>query len=401
MAIKKQTAITQGKGNLLKVISFSYFAVFLGHSLWRSTFYNYSIEVIQLDQTEISWLFSIASIPGIFAFLLGYIAHKVPLHLLTGITLLLLGTGLLVLGIASDNKGLLLGTFMLSMGFAWYLPLAHNVCIRERSHRSVNRALGRLKSLGPFAAALTAILIYFFNHNHQIEPLFIISGISLLFVGLVVGKSLRNSHYRRKRTALHFSPGLWSFYLLNFISGSRSALFKAFIMTQFVSAFQMSIVSMSLLLLAGNITGIFGYRLLGALADKFNPINILTILYIIIAAVFGGFSYALMQAPSQGIMLAMILFLIDSLLFGSAVITDAYLKQADRSAYIVSDLATGMTFFHLAGFLLPIVGNLIWDKFGINGVLTLGACISISGAISSRFMLALARQPTIHPRKIS
>jgi hypothetical protein len=241
MVIKNQILIAPHKKKLLKVVRFSYFAVFLGHSLWRSTFYNYSLEVIKLDQSEISWLFSVASIPGIFAFLLGFIVHKVPLYILACITLLLFGTGLLVLGIAIDNRGLLLGTFILSLGFSWYLPLAHNICIREGSHRFVNRALGRLKSLGPLAAALTALLIYFFNHNSLIEPLFVISGCSLLLIALVVGKRLQGSYYHRNCTALNFSPSLYPFYLLNFISGSRSALFKTFIITQFVTAFHLSI----------------------------------------------------------------------------------------------------------------------------------------------------------------
>jgi predicted MFS family arabinose efflux permease len=149
---------------------------------------------------------------------------------------------------------------------------------------------------------------------------------------------------------------------------------------------------MSLLFLAGNIMGIFGYRILGVLADKYNPVNILTGLYIIVAALFGCFGFVEVESEF-GLRLAMALFLIDSILFGSAVITDAYLKQADRGAYIVSDLATGMTFFHLAGFLLPIAGNLVWVNFGNDTVLTLGVIISLVGALVSRFMTIIARQP--------
>lgn len=106
------------KGNLLSIIGFSYFAVFLGYSLWRSTFYNYGLEVVKLSQTEIAWLFSVASIPGIFAFLLGHIAHKIPLYLLSGSTVSVFGSGLLVLGMANGNSVLVLGVLMFSIGFA-------------------------------------------------------------------------------------------------------------------------------------------------------------------------------------------------------------------------------------------------------------------------------------------
>lgn len=390
MATKNWIYPVNDKRSLLNIISFCYFTVFLGHSVWRSTFYHYSLEVIKLDQTEISWLFSIASIPGLFTFFLGYIAHKVPLYILTGSTLFLLGSGLIILGFAVDSRGLLLGTFTLSIGFSWFLPLAHNVCIRKGIPQSVNRSLGRLKSLGPLAAALTAFLIYFFNHNKQIEILFIICGCILLLASVIVGASLQGFQYRRKLATLHLLPNLWSFYLLNFIAGSRSALFKTFIITQFVAAFHLSLVEMSILLLAGNVSGFFGYRLIGVLADKYNPVNILTVLYIIVAGIFSAFSYV--QAGSEfGLKLAVVLFLIDSLLFGSAVVTDAYLKKVDLGDYIVSDLATGMTFFHLAGLLLPIAGNIIWVNFGINAVLSLATIISIAGAVVSRFMVVLIK----------
>ena len=379
------------KGNLLKIISFSYFIVFLGHSLWRSTFYNYSIEVIDLNQTEISWLFSIASIPGIFAFFLGYLAHKVSLHFLTSLTILLLGLGLLIIGLATDKSGLLLGTFMISIGFSWYLPLANNICIREGSNRSVNRTLGRLKSLGPLAAGITAVLIYYFIHENHFAPLFIISGCFLLLISFVVGYSLSGSHYRYEQTDLCFSANLWSFYLLNFISGSRSALFKAFIMTQFITTFNLSLVKMSILFLAGNVMGIVGYRLLGKLADKYNSINILTGLYIVIALVFVSFIFVKDDTEFE-LNLAIFLFLIDSLLFGSAVITDAYLKQSNRETNIIGDLATGMTFFHLAGLLLPLIGNIVWVNFDMDGVLALAVMISLAGAVVSRFMTGMSKK---------
>ena len=121
MATKNWIYLVNDKRSLLNIIGFCYFAVFLGHSVWRSTFYRYSLEVIKLDQTEISWLFSIASIPGLFAFFLGYIAPKVPLYMLTGSTLFLFGSGLIILGLAADSRGLLLVT--------WYFYAKHWVFV--------------------------------------------------------------------------------------------------------------------------------------------------------------------------------------------------------------------------------------------------------------------------------
>jgi hypothetical protein len=98
----------------------------------------------------------------------------------------------------------------------------------------------------------------------------------------------------------------------------------------------------------------------------------------------------------SGMILAFSLFLIDSLLFGSSVITDAYLKQVDRTEYVVSDLASGTTFFHLAGVLLPLVGSFaLMHLGGLNAVLVLGMVISMLGALASRFMTVLPRLLTV------
>jgi hypothetical protein len=58
-----------------------------------------------------------------------------------------------------------------------------------------------------------------------------------------------------------------------------------------------------------------------------------------------------------------VLTVIDSLLFGSAVVTDTYLKKIDLGDYIVSHLATGMTFFHLAVLLLPYCYGVAMDAY--------------------------------------
>lgn len=167
-------------------------------------------------------------------------------------------------------------------------------------------------------------------------------------------------------------------------------------MTQFILVAQLTMVDMSLLLMAGSVTGMLGYRLLGYLADKYYPVNILTGLYIIIAGVFAGFIFVQIQmASGSGLVLAFSLFLTDSLLFGSSVITDAYLKQADRTEYIVSDLSTGTTFFHLAGVMVPLAGSFILIHIGgLSAVLMLGGLISILGAFTSRFMTVLPRLVT-------
>lgn len=382
-------SVRTGNTSLLRIIVCSYFAVFFGHNLWRYTFYNYALEDIGLRQEEIVWYFSLASIPGIFTFLLGYVARQIALYILATAVLLLFSAGILILGIAKDTSGLVPGIVMLSIGVSWYLPIVNHICIAESASEVVNRNMGLLKSMGPFAAVFTTVLIYIYSRDGHIENLFILAGLVLMLTAAIVGLSLRRYAFARTHTGMHFSRNLWPYYVLNFISGSRSALFKTFIITQFVFTLEFSVVEMSVLMLAGSVMGICGYRLLGYLAGKYQAVNVLSTVYIMVAGVLVGFVYAL-QAGESAKLIACFLFLFDSLLMGSAVVTDSYLKRADNEMYVVSDIAFGATFFSLAGVLVPVAGSYFLSHLGgLNSVLGMGIFIAVLGAFVSRFMLVL------------
>lgn len=371
---------------LLRTIASSYFIVFLAHSLWRSSFYNYSIDEMGLGYSEIAFFFSAASIPGVFSFLLGYVASKVSFHLLAGAVLCVFGLGLLILGFGNESYRLMTGIVFISLGFSWYLPLANYVYISESHSNHVGILLGRLKSLGPLAGAFVTLILYQNNHTFSIAELFLIAGFVIIITGVVTSAILSDTNYNVQRQTLHFDRRLWPYYALNFISGSRSALFKTFILSQFVFVSSLDVVEMSLLIFIGSIMVFFSYRSLGYLSDKFGSEKVLRGIYLCVTGIFT--CYALLNIESQfGFYVAVALFMLDSILFGTSVITDAYLKREENKTHLVCDLATGSAIFHAANVIMPLIGGVILAVFGnVQTVLMLGVGIALIGVIFSSFM---------------
>ena len=157
---------------------------------------------------------------------------------------------------------------------------------------------------------------------------------------------------------LRFTLRLWPYYALHFLSGARSALFKAFVLYLMIHDYQMDIRGTALLVLAGNLSNSFGYRVVGFLADRYGARRTLAWVFFGVACVFVGFCFA-----KTKLMLS-VLYLLDSLLFCSSVATDSYLKNRVEKEELVGYLSSGVTFFYIAGVIVPIAGGLFWKEFG-------------------------------------
>ena len=64
------------------LLSLGYFTVFCGYHLWIAGFHNYAVETFHISALHVGYLFSVAALPGTFAFLIGLIARKFSLSTL-------------------------------------------------------------------------------------------------------------------------------------------------------------------------------------------------------------------------------------------------------------------------------------------------------------------------------
>ena len=361
----------------LRAFSATYFVVLMGHSIWRMTFYNYALETFDLTPQDIGYLFSIASIPGTVAIVIAILEHRLSFRLVTTLATGLLGIGLILLGSVGRAQDLWLGTLLVSAGIAWFLPLANKIVIREHETSNVSEALGRLKSLGPAAGMAAAVLIYAAVRNADAVAAFLVAaGLITLLSGFWCAQRSRPIDRELASLQLRFSKHLRVYYLLNFLAGSRSAIFKTFVISQLVVVHRLEPAMVSATILAGSFASLLGYRLIGYLGSVWDPAKLLMGLYLLVACLFAGFTVA------EGIALFTALFLLDALLFGSATLTDAHLKHASDPDRLTGDLSVGFSFYHLAGVVVPPATGLIWSLSGNVPAVLMGTVICLAAAVA-------------------
>lgn len=379
--------------NIPAAMPATFFIMVMGYSLWRMTFYNYADVSFQLDNVTIGHIFSASSIPGVFSFLLGFVAHYTAYYILTGLSAIILGLGMILLGMATTVPELWIATVSISWGFVWFLSLANNAYIDESAKQTVQLALGRLKSLGPLAAVAATFLIYF-TEKGELKLVFWVAGIGTILSSIWLSFSIRGQRIGRKRSRLSLSWSLWPYYLLNLVAGSRSAIFKAFVISQLVPVYGFKSRQIGVAMLFSSLTVIISYRFIGKLASRYPPHNVLTGLYVSVAVLFLGLAY------TEKVTIFLVFFFLDSLFFGTAVITDGYLKQVRESSLVAGDLAVGLSFYHLAGVIVPIIAVWLYKLFGQATVLLVGTLVCLAGALVGRMLsVRLVMTQEIKPKR--
>ena len=361
-------------------VSISYFSLVIGYSVWRLTIYSYAIGNFNFSTTDVAKLFSVASIPGVLIFLLGHINNRIDIYNPINVPLWVFCSGILWVALSPSPDYLWVGIFALSLGFYACLPYLNDLIIDESDHSKVYMALGRFKSLSPMALVLSTFIVLIKGDDSNISLLLILTCGFILISGTLSTRSIGHHQRSRKTLICEWSRTLWPYYLLNFISGARSALFRAYILTQFIIVYHFSSSQLSMIILLGACTSIIGYRLLGNVTRLIQPKSVLTGIYSLVFIIFLAFNYV-------GVMGFMILFLVDSLLFGSTVITDGYLKNHRVSENRIGDLVIGTSLFHTAGVIVPIMAAILWELYGQVAIYYLGMLFALIGMMVSWFAL--------------
>jgi predicted MFS family arabinose efflux permease len=99
-----------------------------------------------------------------------------------------------------------------------------------------------------------------------------------------------------------------------------------------------------------------GYRLIGYFANRYNPPKVLSFIYLGVSFIFLGFCFI------NSSLVLILLYFLDSLIFGVSVITDSHLKRVSRANDMIGNVACGSTLFHIGKTIFPLVGGILWSQ---------------------------------------
>ncbi len=335
-------------------MALAYFSVQLGANLWFSTFHAHAINNLGLSNIQISILFSLTSIPALLIIFSPKFLGRSSPRIVVACLGIMLSVSLTVVSQVQQWLLVALGMLVISTSQILIYTIACALSVEHASGRAhAQKRLARLRSYGPIAVLSASSIVIFVLPLTRYELLF--SAVACLLLGSAF-YTYKFSNWRPPKeriTDIHLSKNLWSYYLMNFLSGSRSVLFKAFVITLLVREFDFDMSGTAWLAMSGSLAGLVGYRMFAMVSSVLSPRVILGAVYTIVGFLFIGF--ALVKIPE----VLVILFIVDSLIFGVSVVTDSTLKVLVKPAELPGQLSTGMAIFHTAGIAVPLLAGAI------------------------------------------
>ncbi|NIV40616.1 MAG: MFS transporter, partial [Anaerolineae bacterium] len=103
--------------------------MFFGFNVWRALFNNFAVEEIGVTATQIGLIQSLREVPGLMGFVLGFVAIWLSEMRIMGLSVLLMGLGMVTTGFANGLGSLILGAMVMSIGFHWFYPSSSSVVL--------------------------------------------------------------------------------------------------------------------------------------------------------------------------------------------------------------------------------------------------------------------------------
>jgi len=366
---------------VLTYLVFSNFLLYFGFRVWQSMFNNFAVEDMGVGAASIGLIQAMRELPGLMGFLIGFLALFLSEVRILGVSVIMLGAGLMLTGRSETIPALLVGTVVMSLGFHLFYPSNSGVVLMVAEKKDAPRLLGQLGSLGAIAAAVATGAVYFLADSWGYRTLFTLTGAIIVAGGLAL---LPMGNFKaglppKRRVVVR--RRYWLYYALAFLMGSRRHIFTTFAIFLMVQKYGISVQTTALLFFVNNIANIFTMRLVGNMLGRFGERLMLTIAFTVLAFVFVGYAFITF------VPLLYVLFVVDNVMFGFNMSTSTYFQKiAVSKEEITSNLAVEQTINHIAAIVVPIAGGQVWEAFGSQVPFLAGAAIVLVSLVLAQLI---------------
>ncbi len=376
---------------LFRSLAIANLFLFFGFNVWRALFNNFAVEEIGVTATQIGFIQSLRELPGLLGFLLGFLALWLSEMRILGLSVLLMGFGLVITGWANGLSSLVLGAMVMSIGFHWFDPSSSSVLLMGVGKEEAPKALGRLRGIAAFAAVAGTLVIWLFVDGMELGPisiepwgyrttLFVTGGIVVAGSFLSLRNGRRQGAQQEKRKVI-FRRDYWLYYLLTFMMGSRRHIFTTFAIFLLVQVYGISVRETALLFLVNSLISTFVLPQLGKLVARFGERKVLTFNFAGLVFVFLGYAW-ISYLP-----LLYALFILDHIFFGfNLAIASYFQKIAHSREEITSNVSMAQTINHVSALVVPVLGGVLWEQIAPSATFLAGVGIAIISLVLVQFI---------------
>ncbi|MEM9129330.1 MAG: MFS transporter [Pseudomonadota bacterium] len=363
----------------------------IAFSTWLALLNNFVIEAAQFDGSDIGWLHTVREIPGFLAIGVIFVLLVMREQVLALSALVLLGVATAITAWFPTFGGIMMITMLSSIGFHYYETVNQSLQLQWIDKDKAPQTLGWLVSAGSAAALVAYVLIVLTWEvlGLQYNTVYILSGGITTLVALycmVAFPQFEAPNPQRKQMVLR--RRYWLYYALQFMSGARRQIFIVFAAFMMVEKFGFEVHEVTALFLINLVVNIiiapFIGRMVGHVGERF----VLLFEYAGLATVF--ILYGGLYFFGWGVMLAMVLYVVDHMLFAMALALKTYFQKIADPRDIAPTAAVAFTINHIAAVFLPAGLGYMW-LVSPGGVFVLAAGMAL---ISFSLALLIPRHPS-------
>ncbi len=351
----------------------------ISFSTWMALFNNFAHDMAHLGGDGVGFIQSFREVPGFLSFTVILLLLWFREQSFTLAALLLLGIGTMITGFYPTFWGLMLTTFVMSIGFHYFESLHQSLALQWTDKKSAPEVMGKIISARSVAALISFGLIYVMLDVAKVDMtwVYLLGGGVTMAIALYcwVGFPKFEAHVEQSKKIV-LRKRYWLWYALVFMSGARRQIFVVFAGFLMVQKFGFTPGEMSLLFLANMAMTIYLAPKIGKYISRFGERRMLIIEYVGLVFVFTGYAFA--SEAWMGVSL----YILDHVFFAMAIAIKTYFQKIADPADIASSSGVSFTISHIVAVFIPAVFGIIW--------LTAPAYVFLAGAAMAGVSLVLA-----------
>ena len=342
-------------------------------------FNNFIVDQIGVQPRELGYIESLREVPGflnaLFTAIIIYFAPPV----VAGFALIVMGVGMAAYSQVNSFYGILVFSFVWSIGFHAWLPLRSAMTLAYSTDEEKGKWFGQLRSVESFATLTMIGLCLFATDLFEFGGLFRIGGVVVAAGGIaLLFTSRRLQTERENRFVLRKS--YWLYYVLSLLDGSRRQIFTTFAIFALVKVFGTDRDVIIRLVLINQVVVLFFSPTIGRLVDKLGERTMLSISYAGLFFVFIGY------ATLKNVTHLYVLYCIDNFLFVGRIALMTYVNKIASPQDLKPTLAMGVTMNHVAAVSVPLIGGFTWAAFGYQIIFIGGAVFTLISLVFAQWM---------------
>lgn len=327
------------------------FINYLGYAGWAALLYNFTVERAGFQWFETGLTQSVREIPGFLAFTTIFWLAVVREQTLAYVALVIMGLGVALTGGFPTLTGVLITTFIMSMGFHYFETMNVSLQLQLLPKAEAPRLIGTITAAGAAAqfVAYGGLAIAWWAGWRSYEQLFLVVGLACMVLTLIAMAYFKRFEGPvRQRKQIILRQRYWLYYLLTFMTGARRQLFVAFGGFLLVKKFGYDVADMAMLMLVTTASNVLLAPRLGRLVMRVGERRTIMIENIVLICVFAGY------AMTWSARVAGLLFIIDGIFFTLTLAQRTYFQKIADPADVAATVSVAFTINHVAAVTVPI-----------------------------------------------